>query len=99
MVSGFLTSPYDHSRIFSGEASEIRMPVKLRGSFGLSKKLSKSFIVILKQWETRVFLERTDLYFYQTPVFQVTGARFKSDQIKRALRPLGPFLRLRSAQR
>src|SRR5919205_948429 len=28
MVSGFVTSPYDHERICSGEASEIRTDVK-----------------------------------------------------------------------
>src|SRR5262245_23858505 len=38
MVSGFLTSPCDHSRIFSGLASEIRIAENERGSFGRSKK-------------------------------------------------------------
>jgi hypothetical protein len=42
MVSGFFTSPKDHSRIISGEASEIRTASKESGSLGLSKKLSKS---------------------------------------------------------
>src|ERR1700689_2693281 len=44
MVSGFLTSPCDHSRIFSGEASEMRIALKLSGSLGFSKKLKMSRI-------------------------------------------------------
>src|SRR6266404_8763731 len=47
MVSGFLTSPCDHSRIFSGDASDIRMAEKDSGSFGFSKKLKMSFIAFL----------------------------------------------------
>jgi hypothetical protein len=42
MVSGFLTSPWDHSLIFSGEASEILTLLKLMGPFGLAKKLNSS---------------------------------------------------------
>ncbi len=42
MVSGFLTSPCDHSRIFSGLASEIRIAVNESGSLGFSKKLKMS---------------------------------------------------------
>src|SRR3954454_3658626 len=38
MVSGFFTSPWDHSRIFSGLASEMRIAEKDSGSFGFSKK-------------------------------------------------------------
>jgi hypothetical protein len=41
MVSGFLTSPCDHSRIFSGLASEMRIALKERGSLGFSKKLRR----------------------------------------------------------
>src|SRR5580658_2262447 len=44
MVSGFLTSPCDHSRIFSGDASEIRIALKDSGSLGFSKKLKMSRI-------------------------------------------------------
>src|SRR5262245_39728481 len=43
MVSGFFTSPWDHSRIFSGDASEIRIALNESGSFGFSKKLKMSF--------------------------------------------------------
>src|SRR5262245_43205088 len=43
MVSGFLTSPCDHSRILSGEAKEIRIAEKRSGSLGFSKKLKISF--------------------------------------------------------
>jgi len=39
MVSGFFTSPKDHSLIFSGEAKEILTALKLDGSFGFEKKL------------------------------------------------------------
>ena len=39
MVSGFLTSPYDHSRIFSGDASEIRIALNASGSLGFSNRL------------------------------------------------------------
>src|SRR3954447_26255129 len=46
MVSGFLTSPCDHSRIFSGEASAIRIALNERGSFGFSKKLKMSFTMV-----------------------------------------------------
>src|ERR1700712_1353466 len=44
MVSGFFTSPWDHSRIFSGLASEMRMAEKDSGSFGFSKKEKMSRI-------------------------------------------------------
>src|ERR1700730_9304548 len=44
MFSGFLTSPCDHSRIFSGDASEIRIALKDSGSLGFSKKLKMSRI-------------------------------------------------------
>src|ERR1700686_534505 len=44
MVSGFLTSPCDHSRIFSGDASEMRIALKESGSLGFSKKLKVSGI-------------------------------------------------------
>src|SRR6266480_7032039 len=44
MVSGFLTSPCDHSRIFSGDAREIRIALKESGSLGFSKKLKMSRI-------------------------------------------------------
>src|SRR5216110_986992 len=44
MVSGFLTSPCDHSRIFSGDASEIRIALNESGSLGFSKKLKMSRI-------------------------------------------------------
>jgi hypothetical protein len=44
IVSGFLTSPCDHSRIFSGEASEMRMALNESGSLGFSKKLKMSRI-------------------------------------------------------
>jgi hypothetical protein len=36
MVSGFFTSPWDHDSIFSGEAMEIRIALKLIGLFPLS---------------------------------------------------------------
>jgi hypothetical protein len=39
MVSGFLTSPCDQDRIFSGDAREILTALKFKGSFGFSKKL------------------------------------------------------------
>src|ERR1035437_990492 len=44
MVSGFLTSPCDHSRIFSGDASEMRIALNESGSLGFSKKLKMSRI-------------------------------------------------------
>jgi hypothetical protein len=47
IVSGFFTSPCDHSMICSGLAREIRMAEKLNGSFGFSKKLKMSFIIYL----------------------------------------------------
>src|SRR5579862_8282141 len=47
MVSGFFTSPCDHSRIFSGDASEMRIAENDSGSFGFSKKLKMSFILPL----------------------------------------------------
>src|SRR4051794_26364406 len=42
MVSGFFTSPCDHSRIFSGLASEMRIAENESGSLGFSKKLKMS---------------------------------------------------------
>src|SRR5258705_13136830 len=47
MVSGFFTSPCDHDRILSGEASEMRMALKLSGFFGFSNRLNKSSIIRL----------------------------------------------------
>jgi hypothetical protein len=35
IVSGFFTSPCDHSRIFSGDASEMRIALKLQRVLGL----------------------------------------------------------------
>src|SRR5271165_4382836 len=58
MVSGFLTSPCDHSRIFSGDASEMRIALKESGSLGFSKKLKMSrigcvsFVVAAGGWES-----------------------------------------------
>ena len=43
MVSGFFTSPCDHWRILSGDASAMRIAWKESGSFGFSKKLKMSF--------------------------------------------------------
>src|SRR5262245_44171709 len=43
MVSGFFTSPWDHSRILSGDARLIRMALNDSGSLGFSKKLKRSF--------------------------------------------------------
>src|SRR5439155_25025619 len=43
IVSGFFTSPCDHWRIFSGDASEMRIALNERGSLGFSKKLKMSF--------------------------------------------------------
>src|ERR1041384_4791410 len=50
MVSGFFTSPCDHSRIFSGLASEMRMAEKERGSFGFSKneKMSRMESLLIR---------------------------------------------------
>src|SRR5215475_8138754 len=45
MVSGFFTSPWDHDRIFSGDASEIRMALKVSGFFGFSNRLNRSSII------------------------------------------------------
>src|SRR4051794_20930091 len=42
MVSGFFTSPCDHSRILSGLASEMRIALNESGSLGFSKKLKMS---------------------------------------------------------
>src|SRR6188768_3774625 len=49
MVSGFFTSPCDHSRIFSGLASEIRIAEKLSGSLGFSKKEKMSRMVFFSR--------------------------------------------------
>src|SRR5258706_6795851 len=50
MVSGFFTSPWDHSRILSGDARLIRMALNESGSFGFSKKLKMSFTVSPAFW-------------------------------------------------
>jgi hypothetical protein len=42
MVSGFFTSPYDQSRIISGDARETLTASNESGSLGLSKKFNKS---------------------------------------------------------
>jgi hypothetical protein len=42
MVSGFFTSPKDHSSIFSLDARDILTELKLDGSFGFVKKLYNS---------------------------------------------------------
>ena len=46
MVSGFLTSPWDHSRIFSGLASEMRMALNDSGSLGFSKTVSYTHLTL-----------------------------------------------------
>src|SRR6185369_12472110 len=46
MVSGFFTSPCDHERILSGDASEMRMALKLSGFLGFSKRLKRSSIIV-----------------------------------------------------
>src|ERR1700744_2295591 len=58
MGSGFLTSPCDHSRIFSGLASEIRIALNDSGSLGFSKKLKMSRIgaFLLPCFYERIFL-------------------------------------------
>src|SRR5439155_11194154 len=53
MVSGFFTSPCDHDRILSGDASEMRIALKLSGFFGFSKRLNRSSIIMTgsyRQW-------------------------------------------------
>src|ERR1700710_2525517 len=46
MVSGFLISPYDHDRIFSGDAIEIRIWSKTcAGACGLKRFMISWFIV------------------------------------------------------
>jgi hypothetical protein len=45
MVSGFFTSPFDQSRIFSGEANEILTDSNFTGFLALSKKLKSSSTV------------------------------------------------------
>src|SRR5215813_3826312 len=45
MVSGFFTSPCDHDRILSGDASEMRIALKLSGFFGFSNRLNRSSII------------------------------------------------------
>src|SRR5215204_2651664 len=44
MVSGFLTSPYDHERIMSGEASPILIRSKSSTALCCLNSLSKSFM-------------------------------------------------------
>src|SRR5262245_6654316 len=65
MVSGFFTSPWDHSRIFSGDASEIRIALNESGSFGFSKKLKMSFTswVSLMGYASRLRRRRLRGYF------------------------------------
>jgi hypothetical protein len=47
MVSGFLISPYDHDRIFSGLAIEIRIWSKTcAGTCGLNRFIISWFIVV-----------------------------------------------------
>src|SRR5437762_3867413 len=46
MVSGFFTSPCDQERILSGDASEMRIALKLSGFFGFSKRLKRSSIIV-----------------------------------------------------
>jgi hypothetical protein len=45
MVSGFFTSPWDHDRILSGDAIEMRIELKLSGFLGFSKRLKRSSIM------------------------------------------------------
>src|SRR5438132_4138911 len=53
-VSGFFTSPADHDRILSGDASEMRMALNESGFFGFSKRLKRSSIIMsgsYRQWD------------------------------------------------
>src|SRR5579859_3903317 len=47
MVSGFLTSPWDHERIISGDAMEMRIELNESGFFGFSKTPKISSIACL----------------------------------------------------
>src|SRR5450432_83323 len=77
MVSGFLTSPCDHSRIFSGLASEMRIAEKDSGSFGFSKKEKISRIRRLlvskvreKHYDSGVFASRGSIFRRRCGVFR-----------------------------
>src|SRR5882672_8669003 len=75
MVSGFFTSPCDHWRIFSGDASEMRMALKESGSLGFSKKLKMSFTFtslkfVRSRWGTPLHgVPDHDLYAAAVPGF------------------------------
>ena len=64
MVSGFFTSPCDHSRIFSGDAMEIRMAENESGSFGFSKKLKMSFTELFPFGLDLAVEEPARVFFY-----------------------------------
>src|SRR5690348_4364864 len=49
MVSGFFTSPHDHERIRSGEASEILIASKSSGWVCWLKRFRRSFIACLRE--------------------------------------------------
>jgi hypothetical protein len=57
MVSGFFTSPCDQLRIFSGEASPMRMAAKFVGSLCFSNKLKILSKVSSSQEEGCVLLD------------------------------------------
>src|SRR5678816_520731 len=58
MVSGFFTSPCDHDRILSGEASEMRIALNARGFLGFSNRLKRSSIIaVLPPWKVQSWLD------------------------------------------
>src|SRR5687768_17550954 len=85
MVSGFFTSPCDHSRIFSGLASEMRIALKESGSLGFSKneKMSRigatpNFANVAVKTHTRGFTGRREggkgLFFSRVTRFGLARA-------------------------
>src|SRR3979490_2640522 len=82
MVSGFLISPYDHDRIFSGDAMEIRIWSKTwAGVVGLKRFIISWFIV---------FSSRADRHRQQYEIlFQRRGLAQRPSQARDARHEAG----------
>src|SRR5262245_26276481 len=66
MVSGFLISPYDHDRIFSGLAIEIRIWSKTcAGTCGLNRFINSWFILVSSLGGISLVASRDRIQFFE----------------------------------
>src|ERR1700747_766818 len=94
MVSGFLISPYDHDRIFSGDAIEIRIWSKTwAGVVGLKRFITSWFMVFSSRAD-RHRQQIRNSFLASHPAQRPSGARTPGHRSEDALRAFGRALTL-----